>query len=72
MHQDTDCLLYSDMDFMSASTTLDFETNKRWCTGNSSCQGFTVHEGTAFFKDQCCRNNLFHHDGRSTFIKTVN
>ena len=71
-HQNRDCLLFSDLHVMSSSIAEDFENNKKWCTGNSSCGGFTIFNGVAWFKGQCCKNNLFYNRNRFTYIKDEN
>ena len=64
-----DCLLYKDLYKMPLSSNTDIEDSKEWCNGNSSCYGFTVYNLNAYFKDVRCKNDLFHHGGRTTFLK---
>ena len=71
-HEDIDCLYHSDLHIKSLSTDWDVEKCKQWCTHNSTCHGFTVSHGWVYFKGQCCKNNLFYHEGRFTFLKDEN
>ena len=64
-----DCLLFDDLDKMELSSSQAVEPAKEWCTGNSSCYGFTVFGSTAYFKGPDCKADLFINGYRYTYIK---
>ena len=67
-YQNKDCLYYKNIHSLNSTQQQNYEDCKTWCRVNSHCGGFTAYHGVCYFKSKNCKNNLFGHGERTTFL----
>ena len=63
-----DCLYYNNIHSLASNEHPDYGNCRNWCQNDNRCGGFTIYHGVCYFKNKNCKNDLFKHYGRSTFL----